>query len=176
MEQVILVDEQDNPVGEMGKLAAHQNGGKLHRAFSVFVFDKNGRLLLQQRNPQKYHSGGLWTNTCCSHPAPGEETIAAASRRLQQEMGFTTPLFNAFEFLYKADFSNGLTEWEYDHVIIGHHDGPVQPNPVEVSNYCYQSLEEIKNGMQLKPGNYTEWFKIAIPKLEAYFKEKDITD
>jgi isopentenyl-diphosphate Delta-isomerase len=171
-----LVDEQDQPVGQMEKMKAHQNGGTLHRAFSIFVFDNKGKLLLQQRSPQKYHSGGLWTNTCCSHPQPGEDTSVAASRRLQQEMGFTTPIFKAFEFVYQASFTNGLTEWEYDHVFIGHYDGAVQPNQSEVSNYCYQSIDEIKSGLQLRPGHYTEWFKIALPMLEEYFKEQEITD
>ncbi len=176
MEQVILVNEKDDPVGTAEKMEAHRNGGKLHRAFSIFVFNSQKKMLLQQRSIEKYHSGGLWTNTCCSHPQPGEETIDAATRRLQQEMGFTTPIFKAFEFTYKADFTNELTEHEYDHVFIGHYDGPVQPNTAEVSNYCYQSVEEIKNGLQLRPGNYTEWFKIALPQLEEYFKEKEITD
>lgn len=176
MEQVILVNEQDEPVGTAEKMEAHRNGGQLHRAFSIFVFNSQQKMLLQQRSTEKYHSGGLWTNTCCSHPQPGEDTIAAANRRLQQEMGFTTPLYKAFEFTYKADFANGLTEHEYDHVLIGHYDGPVEPNPAEVKNYCYQSIAEIKNGLQLRPGNYTEWFKIALPHLEEYLKEKEITD
>lgn len=176
MEQLILVNENDEPIGTMEKMEAHRNGGQLHRAFSVFVFNSQKKILLQQRSPEKYHSGGLWTNTCCSHPYPNEETVAAATRRLQQEMGFSTPLYKAFEFIYKTEFANGLTEHEYDHVLIGHYDGPVKPNPAEVGNYCYQSIEEIKAGLQLRPGNYTEWFKIAIPRLEEYFKEKEITD
>ena len=151
----------------MEKMKAHQTGS-LHRAFSIFIFNSKQKLLLQQRATDKYHSGGLWTNTCCSHPSPGEEVIAAANRRLQEEMGFTTPLYNAFEFVYKAGFDNGLIEYEYDHVLIGNYDGDIQHNPAEVSNYCYQTIEKIKDGVQLKPGNYTEWFKIALPKLEAY--------
>jgi isopentenyl-diphosphate Delta-isomerase len=176
MEQVILVNEKDEPVGTMEKMEAHRNGGHLHRAFSVFIFNSQQKMLLQQRSSEKYHSGGLWTNTCCSHPYPDEETGAAAQRRLQQEMGFATPVYKAFAFTYKAPFANGLTEWEYDHVFVGHYNGPVQPNPAEVKNYCYQSIEEIKSGLQLRPGNYTEWFKIAMPKLEAYLQEKEITD
>lgn len=176
MDQVILVNEQDEPVGTAEKMEAHRNGGRLHRAFSIFVFNSQKKMLLQQRSAEKYHSGGLWTNTCCSHPQPGEDTMDAGTRRLQQEMGFTTPLYKAFEFTYRTDFANGLTEHEYDHVLIGHYDGPVKPNPAEVGNYCYQSVEEIKNGLQLRPGNYTEWFKIALPRLEEYFKEKEITD
>ncbi len=169
--EVILVDEQDTPVGTMGKLEAHEKA-LLHRAFSIFVFDKEGSLLLQQRAAGKYHSGGLWTNTCCSHPKPGETTPEAANKRLQEEMGFTTPLTPAFSFLYKAAFDNGLTEHEYDHVFIGYYDGPVHPDPGEVSDYCYQSLPAIKQNMLANPGLYTEWFKIALPKLESYLERQ----
>lgn len=176
MEQrVILVDAQDIERGTMEKMEAHRSSN-LHRAFSIFIFNSGQQLLLQQRAAAKYHSGGLWTNTCCSHPQPGEELIDAAIRRLQEEMGFTTTLFKAFEFVYEASFSNGLIEHEYDHVLIGKYDGLVQPNAEEVSNYCYQNLEEIRAGFSLRPGNYTEWFKIALPKLEAYLAEKDFTD
>jgi isopentenyl-diphosphate delta-isomerase len=172
---VILVDEQDREIGVMEKMEAHRTAS-LHRAFSIFIFNNQEKLLLQQRSAGKYHSAGLWTNTCCSHPQPGEETEVAADRRLQEEMGFTTPLFKAFEFVYMAGFSNGLVEHEYDHVLIGSYNGPVQPNGNEVGNYCYQTIEEIKAGLSVAPGNYTEWFKIALPKLEAYLAEKDITD
>jgi isopentenyl-diphosphate Delta-isomerase len=176
MEQyVILVDEQDGEIGTMEKMEAHRSAN-LHRAFSVFIFNEQEKLLLQQRNINKYHSGGLWTNTCCSHPQPGEGVEAAAARRLQEEMGFITPLFKAFEFVYQANFSNGLVEYEYDHVFIGTYNGLVQPDNNEVSNYCYQTIEEVKAGLSLKPDNYTEWFKIALPKLEAHLAEKDILD
>lgn len=176
MEQhVILVDDQDREMGTMEKMEAHR-AANLHRAFSIFIFNNQEKMLLQQRNIDKYHSGGLWTNTCCSHPQPGEEIEVAATRRLQEEMGFTTRLFKAFEFVYMANFSNGLVEHEYDHVLIGTYNGPVQPDSNEVANYDYQSIEEIRAGLSLNPGNYTEWFKIALPKLEAYLVEKDITD
>lgn len=176
MEQVILVDENDCQVGVMEKLAAHQNGGFLHRAISVFVFNSNGEMLLQQRNPKKYHSGGLWTNTCCSHPRPGEETQNAATRRLQEEMGFYTKLFPAFTFTYKAEFDNGLTEFELDYVFIGNYDGEVKPNTNEVSDYKYVAYNKISDSVSTNPDQFTEWFKIALPKVKAYMQEKNITD
>ena len=130
-QKVILVDDRDNEIGTMEKMEAHYTPN-LHRAFSVFVFNTRGQMLLQQRAKTKYHSGGLWTNTCCSHPYPGEEIEAAATRRLEQEMGFTTPLTKAFDFIYQATFDNGLTEYEFDHVFIGEYDGDVHPAKDEV--------------------------------------------
>ena len=127
MEQVILVNEQDEQTGVMEKMEAHQKA-LLHRAFSVFIFNDKGELLLQQRASDKYHSGGLWTNTCCSHPNPDEETITAAQRRLKEEMGFTTKLSKAFDFIYKSEFSNGLTEHEFDHVFTGYYNGEIHPD------------------------------------------------
>ncbi len=168
--EVILVDEDDNPVGVMGKQEVHEKA-LLHRAFSIFIFNKKQELLLQKRAANKYHSAGLWTNTCCSHPRPGENIKEAALKRLQEEMGFTTSLQKIFSFVYKAPFDNGLTEHEYDHVFIGHFNGLVAPNPHEVSDYCYQSLEELKANIQMQPDNFTEWFKIALPKVEAHLKE-----
>ncbi len=164
---VILVDEHDTPVGTMGKMEVHEKA-ILHRAFSVFIFNGKGEMLLQKRATNKYHSAGLWTNTCCSHPRPGEETLAAAQKRLEEEMGFSTALAKAFSFVYKAPFDNGLTEYEYDHVFTGIYNGTVQPNPQEVCDYCYQSIGQIKSNIQAHPQNFTEWFKIALPKLEAY--------
>jgi isopentenyl-diphosphate Delta-isomerase len=164
---VILVDEQDRPTGTMEKMEVHQKA-ILHRAFSVFIFNDKGEMLLQKRAGKKYHSGGLWTNTCCSHPQPGEDTMEAANKRLQEEMGFSTSLKKAFTFLYKAPFENGLTEHEYDHVFVGNFTGLITPDPDEVEDYCYQSLEELKQSMQTQPGHFTEWFKIALPKLEAW--------
>ncbi len=166
--EVILVDEQDNAIGTMGKMEVHEKA-ILHRAFSIFIFNKKGEILLQKRAANKYHSAGLWTNTCCSHPRPGEDTLTAAHNRLQEEMGFTTSLSKTFSFIYKAPFDNGLTEHEYDHVFTGTYNGIVQPDPQEVSDYCYQSIEAIKSNIIMQPGNFTEWFKIALPKLEQYF-------
>src|ERR1700739_185125 len=118
MEQVILVDNSDQPVGVMEKMEAHRQA-LLHRAFSVFIFNSRGEMLLQQRAPEKYHSGGLWTNACCSHPRPGEDSRGGAGRRLREELGFTTELEKLFEFTYRTDYANGLTEFEFDHVFVG---------------------------------------------------------
>jgi isopentenyl-diphosphate Delta-isomerase len=164
---VILVDEQDRPTGAMEKMEVHQKA-MLHRAFSVFIFNDKGEMLLQKRAGKKYHSGGLWTNACCSHPQPGEESMLAANRRLEEEMGFTAPLKKVFSFIYKAAFANGLTEHEYDHVFIGNYNGLVKPDPDEVEDYRYQSLDELKQSLQTHPHHFTEWFKIAFPRIEAY--------
>ena len=167
MDKLILVDENDVPIGTIEKMEAHQKA-LLHRAFSVFIFNTNGEMLLQQRAIDKYHSGGLWTNTCCSHPYERQETKPAAEKRLQEEMGFTTELTKVFDFIYKAPFDNGLTEHEYDHVFTGKYDGVVIPDKSEVENYCFMSIEGIKESMQLYPEKYTVWFKIAFPKMESY--------
>jgi isopentenyl-diphosphate delta-isomerase len=166
---VILVDEHDVPVGTMEKMEVHQKA-LLHRAFSIFIFNEKGEMLLHKRADRKYHSGGLWTNACCSHPRPGEDTLQAAHIRLQEEMGFDTTLQKAFDFVYKAPFDNGLTEHEFDHVFTGTYAGTIQPNPDEVSDYCYMPVAEIRNSLQSHPRKYTEWFKIAFPKMEAYLE------
>ena len=166
---VILVDEHDVQTGTMEKMEVHQKA-LLHRAFSIFIFNEKGEMLLHKRAEKKYHSGGLWTNACCSHPQPGEETLAAAQMRLQQEMGFNTELKKAFDFIYKVSFDNGLTEHEFDHVFIGTYDGDIVPNAAEVSDYCFKPVAEIKNLIQSHPQKYTEWFKIAFPKMEAYLE------
>jgi len=170
--QVILVNEQDEPTGAMEKIEAHEKG-LLHRAFSVFIFNEQGEMLLQQRAPGKYHSPNLWTNACCSHPAPGEEVSAAAHRRLQEEMGFVTELEKAFAFTYRAEFDNGLTEHEFDHVFVGRYNGPVNPDPLEVSRYRYLNLRELRKELQEQPGLFTEWFKIAYPRLEEYLANRE---
>nr|WP_294991111.1 isopentenyl-diphosphate Delta-isomerase [uncultured Sediminibacterium sp.] len=169
MEQVILVNELDEVVGVMEKMEAHEKA-LLHRAFSVFVFNKQHQLLLQKRAITKYHSGGLWTNTCCSHPRPGEPTENAALRRLKEEMGFETKLTKAFTFVYQASFENGLTENEFDHVYIGEYDGMVNANPDEVASFAYCGLDEIEKSMQEHPEHYTVWFQIAFPKLQNWYK------
>jgi len=168
--EVILVNEHDVQTGTMEKMEVHQKA-LLHRAFSVFVFNEKGEILLQQRAAKKYHSAGLWTNACCSHPRPGEETLTAAQTRLQEEMGFNTSLKKAFDFIYKAPFDNGLTEYEFDHVFVGTYNGTITPNAEEVSDYCFKPVEEIKNSIQSHPQKYTEWFKIAFPKMEAYLEK-----
>jgi isopentenyl-diphosphate Delta-isomerase len=167
MATVILVDEQDNETGQMEKMAAHEKA-LLHRAFSIFIFNAAGEMLLQQRAATKYHSGGLWTNACCSHPLPGETTPAAAQRRLHEELGFNTSLQKAFDFIYKTAFGNGLTEYEFDHVFTGVYDGSIVPDPAEVQDYCYKTMDDIKHSIASHPHKYTEWFKIAFPRLEAF--------
>lgn len=167
MSKVILVNEQDIALGNMDKMQAHEKG-LLHRAFSIFIFNKKGDMLLQQRAQAKYHSACLWTNACCSHPEPGETTAAAAYRRLKEEMGFNTNLTEAFSFVYKTAFENGLTEYEFDHVFIGSYDSQVIPDEKEVKDYSYTSMNNIRSGLQTHPHKYTSWFKIAFPKLEDY--------
>ncbi len=170
MEQVILVDENDVSTGVMEKMEAHKKA-ILHRAFSVFIFNSKGEMLLQQRAIDKYHSGGLWTNSCCSHPRPGEDTLAAASRRLKEEMGFEAPLKKVFDFTYMASFENGLTEHEFDHVFVGHHDEAVEPNEKEVNSYAYHSMDTIEVMLQTQPDQFTAWFHIAFPKVMEWWKQ-----
>lgn len=167
LEEVVLVNERDEPVGTMEKMEAHRQA-ILHRAFSVFVFNKNGDVLMQQRAFSKYHSGGLWTNTCCSHPRPGEPVLDAAHRRLQEEMGFNTALTKAFDFTYKADFENGLTEHEFDHVFTGIYDGLIHFNTDEVAAYAFIPAQDLEKQIQETPERFTAWFHIAYPKLKAW--------
>lgn len=169
MTEVILVNTSDEQIGTMEKMEAHQKA-LLHRAFSIFIFNNKGEMLLQQRAIKKYHSGGLWTNACCSHPFPGEETLTAANRRLNEELGFTTPLKKAFHFTYKAAFDNGLTEYEFDHVFTGTYEGVIYPNEEEVSDYCYKTVDEIEQSLQSHPNKYTAWFHLAFPQLLNWIK------
>ncbi len=171
MTEVILVDEKDEQTGVMEKLEAHRKG-LLHRAFSIFIFNSKREMLLQQRAPDKYHNGGLWTNTCCSHPLPGEPVERAANRRLYEEMGFSTAITPAFNFIYKTSFANGLTEYEFDHVFTGTFDGDIHINANEVSDYCYKSIEDIEASLQTHPQKFTEWFKIALPQVKALMNQK----
>lgn len=168
--EVILVDEKDQPVGTMEKMEVHQKA-LLHRAFSIFIFNEKGDMLLQKRAANKYHSAGLWTNACCGHPQPGMETLQAANERLLEEMGFTTMLKKAFDFIYTASFDNGLTEHEFDHVFVGTYAGNIIPNPDEVADFCFKPVKDIKNSMQLHVDIYTAWFQIAFPKVEAYIAQ-----
>lgn len=166
-QQVILVNELDEEVGVMEKIEAHRRA-VLHRAFSVFIFNMRGEMLLQQRAFSKYHSGGLWTNACCGHPSPGEETGVAAHRRLEEEMGFKTELDEIFDFTYRHSFDNGLTEYELDHVFVGYWNAPVFPTREEVNDYCYLTLDEIKSSMAAYPEQYTIWFRIVFPRLSSW--------
>jgi isopentenyl-diphosphate delta-isomerase len=170
-QQVILVNEKDEVTGATGKMEAHERG-LLHRAFSVFIFNSKGEMLLQQRAINKYHSGGLWTNACCSHPGPGEEIGAAAQKRLKEEMGFDIPVKKSFDFVYKANFENGLTEYEFDHVFVGEYEGSVRYNKEEVMDYCYKTMQEIRDSIKAHPQNYTAWFRLAFPKIETWWEKK----
>lgn len=167
MEQVILVNELDEVIGQMEKMEAHIKG-ELHRAFSIFIFNSKGEMLLQQRALKKYHSGGLWTNACCSHPRPTETTLDAANRRLKEEMGFSTDLTKAFDFMYKVQFSNSLFENEFDHVFVGYYDGKVEINVDEVESYAFRTLEIVDARIKQHPNYFTEWFLIAYPKLKEW--------
>ena len=162
-ENVILVDEKDNQIGLMPKMEAHEKG-LLHRAFSVFIFNENGELLLQQRAKDKYHSPLLWTNTCCSHQRIGESNVEAGRRRLYEEMGFTVDLKEIFSFIYKAPFENGLTEHELDYVLIGRYDDVPNINKEEVASYKWMTLQDVKSDIENNPEIYTEWFKIIFKK------------
>ncbi len=164
MEKVILVDENDSPLGTMEKMEAHKKG-VLHRAFSVFIFNDKGELMLQQRALAKYHSPGLWTNTCCSHPREGEKTDAAAHRRLTEEMGFDCEIEEAFSFLYKSDVGQGLTEHEFDHVFTGYYNSLPQINPEEVNDYKFMKMKDIQEDMKNNPERYTVWFRIAFDEV-----------
>ena len=171
MEYVILVDENDNQIGLMEKHAAHI-GPHLHRAFSIFVFNSKGELLLQQRALSKYHSPGLWTNTCCSHPRDGETLEQATSRRLLEEMGMVCEMSEAYTFIYQAPVGQGLTEHELDHVWIGHSDDTPFINREEVESWKYMSLDDIAADIQTHPENYTEWFKITFDSLVNHISQQ----
>ena len=168
-DQVILVNERDEMVGSMGKLEAHQVGA-LHRAFSVFLFDDRGRLLVQKRAQGKYHSGGLWTNTCCSHPRPEETLTDAAQRRLREEMGIDTTVDHRFSFLYRASFDNGLHEHELDHVFFGIWNGDARPDPDEAEDWKYMTVAEIEADMQLHPDHYTVWLRTCWDKVREQLR------
>jgi isopentenyl-diphosphate delta-isomerase len=162
-EYVILVDENDRQIGVMPKLEAHKKA-VLHRAFSVFIFNDKNELMLQQRTLKKYHSPGLWTNTCCSHQREGESNIEAGKRRLQEEMGFVTDLRESISFIYKAPFDNGLTEHEYDHVLIGHYNDEPKIIEDEVANWKWIALDDVNTDLKTHPEHYTAWFKIIFDK------------
>ncbi len=162
-EQVILVNENDEQIGLMPKMEAHEKA-VLHRAFSVFIFNSNNELMLQQRAAHKYHSPLLWTNTCCSHQRDGETNIEAGTRRLQEEMGFTTSLKETTSFIYKAPFDNGLTEHELDHIMIGYYEQAPVINPDEVEDWKWMPIENVRTDIAAQPELYTVWFKIIFEK------------
>ena len=166
MDRIILVDEKDREIGTGEKLKVHEQG-KLHRAFSIFVFNSKGETLLQKRAKGKYHSGGLWTNTCCSHPRAGERLEEAVHRRLKEEMGFDCPLKEIFTFIYKVKFDNGLYEHEFDHVFMGEFEGDPSPNPEEADGWRWVPLDELRKGVREDPENYTYWLKAALERVAS---------
>ena len=170
IEKVILVDENDNQVGLMPKLEAHQKG-LLHRAFSIFIFNSKYELLLQKRASSKYHSGGLWTNTCCSHPREGEEILDAANRRLIEEMGIETSLRKVHDFIYKAELDNNLTEHEFDHVFYGIYNEDPIINKDEADDFKWIDMDSLNEDIKTNGDNYTIWFKIAFEYFYNYLKK-----
>lgn len=163
-EEVVLVNEHDEEIGIQEKIAAHLTG-TLHRAFSVFVFNSSGELLLQQRTSTKYHSRGLWSNTCCGHPRPNETIEMASRRRLNEEMGIDSKLTRLFDFVYRTELEDGLIEHEYDHVLIGHFDGVPTPNCDEVAEWKWIDLAAIRTDMAEHPFRYTYWFRISLDRI-----------
>lgn len=162
-EYVVLVDDQDRDLDIMEKMEAHRKG-LLHRAFSVFILNNDNQLMLQRRALEKYHSGGLWTNTCCSHPREGEDIEEAAHRRLKEEMGFDCSVHKAFDFIYRAELDQGLTEHEFDHLFIGRYNGEPDINPEEVAEWKWMSVEDVKDDLSQHPQNYTAWFTIIFDR------------
>lgn len=170
MEELInLVDGSGARVGQIEKLDAHKKG-LLHEAFSIFIFDSKGNMLLQKRAASKYHSGGLWTNACCSHPRVGEVPAEAVHRRLQEEMGIDADLREVYAFTYRITFDNGLTEYEYDRVFVGKSDADPEPNPAEADEWKRMGMHEIAADLVMNPQAYTYWFKVAFPQVRQYCK------
>lgn len=169
-DEVILVDEYDNPIGRMEKMEAH-HGAHLHRAISVFIINSKGEWLLQQRTAEKYHSKSLWSNACCSHPAPGETTAQAAARRLMQEMGLEAELTDMFNFTYMAELENGLTEHEIDHVFLGITDNTPEINPEEVMAFRYIAYEDLKQEISSHPEKFTAWFKMVFTEVHNHIQK-----
>ena len=163
---IVLVDRGDLEIGTTDKLTAHREGA-LHRAFSIFVFDRLDRLLLQCRASGKYHSGGLWSNTCCSHPRPGETPLDAGRRRLQEEMGFACNLADGYSFVYRAELDGGLVEHELDHVLVGRFDGTPSPDPNEVQGWRWERVGDIRRDIARSPGNYTVWLRLVLEEMQG---------
>ena len=168
-EEVILVDSSNRQIGTMEKMEAHIKG-ELHRAFSIFVFNEEGKMLLHQRTDEKYHCGGLWTNAVCSHPKPGEKQVDALKRKMDQEMGFYSVVEKAFDFKYRAELGNGLIEHEYDEVYFAVYNGGFSPNPEEVKDYRFASIENIRSEIAENPELFTPWFKMLFERMSLYFR------
>jgi isopentenyl-diphosphate delta-isomerase len=164
MEEVVLVDENDHPVGRGEKIETHLSP-KLHRAFSIFVFDPSGHLLLQKRARVKYHSGGLWSNTCCSHPRPGESTDSAAHRRLKEELGFDCEITKVFDLIYYAELENNFFEYEYDHIFVGRYDGSPAPDPDEVEDWKWVDVRTLAGDLRENPHVYSYWLRASFEQL-----------
>jgi isopentenyl-diphosphate Delta-isomerase len=164
-DQVVVVSRRDRRMGVVDKLAAHRLG-VLHRALSIFVFDESGRLMLQRRAVGKYHSAGQWSNTCCTHPRPGEPVVTAAHRRLREEMGFDCPLRRLGSFVYRARLDNGMLEHELDHLFVGRFEGTPAPNPGEVMDWRWVTVDGLAAEMGDRPGDFTPWFALAWNRLE----------
>jgi isopentenyl-diphosphate Delta-isomerase len=169
--KVVLVDENDQEIGTMEKMQAHEKG-LLHRAFSVFIINNKKEMLLQKRASSKYHSPGLWTNACCSHPGPNQSTLAAANIRLREEMGFDCPLIEIGSFTYRTEFDNGLIEFEFDHVLLGTYNSEVNPNPTEVDEYKWLSFAEIDSLLKTNNLDFTYWFTLAYPLTKSWINSK----
>lgn len=165
---VILVDQFDNELGTMEKLEAHEKG-VLHRAFSIFLFNDQGEMLLQKRASEKYHCGDLWSNTCCSHPVKDVALQTCIQAKLHQEMGISAPVEKAFDFTYRAEMANGLIEHEYDHIYVGHFNGIPSPNPAEVSEWRFASMDEIGRDLCARPERYTVWFRLLFDPLSRHY-------
>jgi len=173
-EQVVLVNRNDEPVGTMEKMKAHEQA-VLHRAFSIYIFNSKGEVLLHRRALEKYHSGGLWTNTCCSHPRPGEDIADAANRRLMEEMGMEASLTHLFHFVYKSPMENGLTEHELDHVFLGISDDAPNPVPEEVCEWKYVDPEVLIAAIDIAPEQYTSWFKLSLSRVLEHLQTQEFT-
>lgn len=169
LEKIVLVDQNDKKTGIEEKIKTHKQG-KLHRAFSIFVFNSQGQLLLQKRSKTKYHCAGLWTNTCCSHPRSGEALEQAIHRRLKEEMGFDCDLKKRFNFIYQAKFANGLIENEYDHVFVGKFEHDFKPNLDEIDAWKWISINELKKDINKNPEKYTPWLKIILKNYSGYLE------
>lgn len=170
-EFIVLVNEQDRETGQAEKMEVHREGW-LHRAFSIFIFTPAGEMLLQRRALDKYHCGGLWTNACCSHPRPGEKVEEAARRRLQEELGIGVELQKIFHFTYRAEFENGLTEHEFDHVFVGEYAGEVPFNEKEVMDTRYLSTDALLPLVEQSPETFTPWFRIALPRVMEWRRQQ----
>lgn len=166
-DRLILVDAEDTPIGECGKMQAHREG-LLHRAFSIFVFDGAGRLLLQRRAASKYHSGALWSNTCCGHPRPGEALPDSARRRLREEMGFACVLQKVDTLLYRASFGNGLIEHEFVHIHAGRFDGPITSDPAEAAEWCWTDMPTLFEWIAREPDAFTVWFRLMVERASTH--------